>query len=244
MREIEPEAAWQSVKLPLTDGWLHADMAVPRHARGLVVFAHGSGSSRHSPRNRYVARALGTRGFAIVLADLLTEDEEVVDRQLGHLRFDIARLGRRTIAVLDWIDTQEDLADLAVGLFGASTGAAAALVAAAERPEIVAAVVSRGGRPDLAGPALARVTAPTLLLVGSLDEPAIDMNREAARQMPAVAQLEVIPGASHLFEEPGTLELVSARAGDWFERYLHRPRAELDAGWRAVRADAGRRHSL
>jgi dienelactone hydrolase len=146
--------------------------------------------------------------------------------------------------VLDWIDRQPDLANLSVGLFGASTGAAAALVAAAERPETVAAVVSRGGRPDLAGPALARVIAPTLLLVGSLDEPVIDMNREAARQMPAVAQLEVIPGASHLFEEPGVLEFVSARAKDWFERYLSGPRAALDAGRRAVRAGAGRRHTL
>jgi dienelactone hydrolase len=244
MREVEPETAWQSIKLPLVDGWLHADMAVPRHARGLVVFAHGSGSSRHSPRNRYVARALEARGFATVLADLLTEDEEVVDRQLGHLRFDIARLGRRTIAVLDWIDRQPDLADLPVGLFGASTGAAAALVAAAERPEAVAAVVSRGGRPDLAGPALARVIAPTLLLVGSLDEQVIEMNREAVRRMPAVAQLEVIPGASHLFEEPGALELVSARASDWFERCLAGPRAALDAGRRAVRAEAGPRHTL
>jgi len=229
MREEQREPESKSLRLPVSDGWLHADLAVPVDARGLVMFAHGSGSSRHSPRNRYVARTLEERGLAPLLTDLLTEDEEIVDRQLGHLRFDIARLGRRTVAVLDWLDRQEELAHLPIGLFGASTGAAAALVAAAERPELVSAVVSRGGRPDLAGPALARVVAPTLLLVGSLDEPVIEMNREAQREMTAVAQLEIVPGASHLFEEPGTLELVAARAGDWFERYLdtnrhtHRP---------------------
>jgi len=217
-RQQEPES--RSLRLPVSDGWLHADMVLPVDARGLVVFAHGSGSSRHSPRNRYVARTLEERGMATLLADLLTEDEEIVDRQLGHLRFDIARLGRRTVAILDWLDRQEELAHLPIGLFGASTGAAAALVAAAERPEIVSAVVSRGGRPDLAGPALARVVAPTLLLVGSLDEPVIEMNRDAQRAMTAVAQLEIVPGASHLFEEPGTLEQVAARAGDWFARYL------------------------
>ncbi len=220
MHDEQPEPQSHSLRLPVSDGWLHADMVLPADPTGLVVFAHGSGSSRHSPRNRYVARTLQARGLATVLADLLTEDEEAVDRQLGHLRFDIARLGRRTIAIVDWFDRQQDFADLPLGLFGASTGAAAALVAAAERPETVSAVVSRGGRPDLAGPALARVVAPTLLLVGSRDEPVIEMNREAQRQMTAVAQLEVVPGATHLFEEPGTLELVAARAGEWFERYL------------------------
>jgi dienelactone hydrolase len=225
MHEEQPEPESRTLRLPVSDGWLHADMVLPPEAIGLVVFAHGSGSSRHSPRNRYVARTLVDHGFATMLVDLLTEDEEIVDRQLGHLRFDIARLGRRTVAIVDWLDRQEELAHLPIGIFGASTGAAAALVAAAERPDIVSAVVSRGGRPDLAGPALSRVVAPTLLLVGSLDEPVIEMNRDAQRQMTAVAQLEIVPGASHLFEEPGTLELVAARAGGWFERYLDTHRA-------------------
>ncbi len=239
MHDEHPEPERRSLRLPVSDGWLHADLTLPADATGLVVFAHGSGSSRHSPRNRYVARTLEARGLATVLADLLTEDEEAVDRQLGHLRFDIARLGRRTIAIVDWLDRQQELAHLPIGLFGASTGAAAALVAAAERPETVAAVVSRGGRPDLAGPALTRVMAPTLLLVGSLDEPVIDMNREAQRQMMAVAQLEIVPGATHLFEETGTLELVAARAGDWFARYLTPQRPARPA---APRAPLWQRH--
>jgi dienelactone hydrolase len=242
MHDEQPEAASRSLRLPVSDGWLHADMVLPTDPRGLVVFAHGSGSSRHSPRNRYVARTLEARGFVTVLADLLTEDEEVVDRQLGHLRFDIARLGRRTIAIVDWLDRRTDFANLPLGLFGASTGAAAALVAAAERPETVAAVVSRGGRPDLAGPALARVVAPTLLLVGSLDERVIDMNRQAQRQMTAVAQLEIVPGASHLFEEPGTLELVAGRAGEWFERYLTPHRAAHGAASAVANPSPWHRH--
>jgi len=210
----------EAIRLKVPEGHLHADLHRPEAATGVIVFAHGSGSSRHSPRNRQVARVLQARGFATLLADLLTPDEEAIDRQTGHFRFDIARLGRRTVAMIDWIGRQDALAALPIGLFGASTGAAAALVAAAERPNTVSAIVSRGGRPDLAGPILPRVTVPTLLLVGSLDEPVIEMNREAQRLMPGIAQLEVVPGASHLFEEPGTLDHVAARAADWFARYL------------------------
>jgi putative phosphoribosyl transferase len=229
----------EPIRLKVPEGHLHADLTRPEHATGIVVFAHGSGSSRHSPRNRQVARMLEARGFATLLADLLTPEEEAVDRQTGHFRFDIARLGRRTVAMIDWLGRQDALATLPIGLFGASTGAAAALVAAAERPDVVAAVVSRGGRPDLAGPILPRVAAPTLLLVGSLDEPVIEMNREAQRLMPAIAQLEVVPGATHLFQEPGTLEHVATRAADWFARYLVRDRTGRAAAGGAGRQVAG-----
>ena len=166
MRDRHADAHPHPIRLPVSDGWLHADLVRPTHPTGLVVFLHGSGNIRQTPYKRDVARAVERRGFATLPVDLLTEDEEEVDRQLGHLRFDIARLGRRAIEVLDWIDRQPELAGLRIGLSGASTGAAAALVAAAERPTLVSAVVSMGGRPDLTGPALSRVLAPTLLLVG------------------------------------------------------------------------------
>jgi pimeloyl-ACP methyl ester carboxylesterase len=187
---------------------------------GLVLFAHGSGSSRQSPRNRLVAAALQRRGLACLLADLLTVAEERLDVRTSQYRFDIPRLARRLSALVDWAATRDDLAPLPVGLFGASTGAAAALITAAERPDRIAAVVSRGGRPDLAGPWLHHVRAPTRLIVGGLDEPVIGMNREAMAQMTAPVELQIVPGATHLFEEPGTLDQVADLAGDWYIRHL------------------------
>ena len=202
------------VQIPDGNVLLEADLRLPREAAGLIVFAHGSGSSRHSRRNREVAEALDAAGFATLLLDLLTLQEEALDQFTREYRFDIPRLGRRVIAAIDWAATRDDLRDLRIGCYGASTGAAAALVAAAERPGRTAAVVSRGGRPDLAGDALARVVAPTLLIVGGNDEPVIDLNEEAIRQMTATVRLEIVPGATHLFEEPGAMEQVSRLAID------------------------------
>ena len=203
---------------------LNADLRVPASAQGLVIFAHGSGSSRFSGRNRQVAEFLGDRRFATLLLDLLTAEEEAVDERTAEFRFDIPRLGPRVGAAADWAATRSDIGALPIGCFGASTGAAAALIAAAERPAAIAAVVSRGGRPDLAGDALARVKAPTLLIVGGHDEPVIEMNRAAMRRMRAHVELEIVPGATHLFEEPGTLEQVASLAAAWFARYLRRGR--------------------
>jgi putative phosphoribosyl transferase len=204
---------------------LAGELVVPARPRGLVLFAHGSGSSRHSPRNRAVAAALQeAAGMATLLIDLLTADEERIDATTGDLRFDIELLAARLAGVLDWLEAREDTGALGTGLFGASTGGGAALVAAADRPERVRAVVSRGGRPDLAGRALARVRAPTLLIVGGHDVPVIGMNRDAMAQMTAPVRLEIVPGASHLFEEPGALGRVAALASEWFARYL--PAAE------------------
>jgi pimeloyl-ACP methyl ester carboxylesterase len=185
-----------------------------------VIFAHGSGSGRHSPRNQFVARSLQARGIATLLADLLTLDEEAIDQRTAHLRFDIELLAERLVEILEWTRTVDDIAALSKGLFGASTGAGAALVAAARHPDDVAAVVSRGGRPDLAGAALARVKAPTLLIVGGEDTAVIEMNQAAARAMRAPTSLVIVPGASHLFEEPGTLEPVAGLAGDWFTAHF------------------------
>jgi putative phosphoribosyl transferase len=199
---------------------LEGDLTVPVDARGLVVFAHGSGSSRHSPRNRFVADALHDAGLATLLMDLLTEEEEVEDLRTRRLRFDVGLLGERVVAALDWLGARDDVASLPVGAFGASTGAAAALIAAAERPERVGAVVSRGGRPDLAADALELVRAPTLLLVGDRDVTVVGMNREAMERMRCEVSLELVPGASHLFEEPGALERVAQLAGQWFVRHL------------------------
>jgi dienelactone hydrolase len=209
-----------SVRVEVGDADLAGDLAVPDGARGVVLFAHGSGSSRKSPRNRAVAKALQDAGMATLLIDLLTADEERRDAETGHLRFDIALLARRLSAILDWMETRDDTGRLGAGLFGASTGGGAALVAAAHRPSRVRAVVSRGGRPDLAGPALARVACPTLLIVGGADTPVIGMNRDAMTRMTAPVRLEIVPGASHLFEEPGAIDRVAALAGDWFARYL------------------------
>jgi dienelactone hydrolase len=185
-----------------------------------VLFAHGSGSSRHSPRNKFVAHALEQRGFGTLLMDLLTQAEDRVDRETAELRFDVALLAHRLSGIVDWLRNQRDTARLRVGLFGASTGAAAALITAADRPHSVAAVVSRGGRPDLAGHALPRVTAPTLLIVGSLDATVLQMNRDAMAHMHATAALEIVEGATHLFEESGALSEVAALAADWFELHL------------------------
>jgi dienelactone hydrolase len=199
-----------------------ADLTVPDRATGLVIFAHGSGSSRHSPRNQAVARALEQRGLATLLADLLTPAEEVEDRIGARLRFDIDLLSDRVVALIDWAARQTSTRVLPVGLFGASTGAAAALVAATARPASVRAIVSRGGRPDLAGDALRRVAAPTLLLVGSLDVEVLSLNERAKARMQAPVSLEIIAGASHLFEEPGTLDEVATHAGDFFLKHVRR----------------------
>ena len=197
---------------------LEGDLDLPAQAQGVVLFAHGSGSGRHSPRNRYVAQVLQQAGFATLLIDLLTAAEEAVDRQTAHLRFDIALLTKRLLGATDWLHVQTP--NLRIGYFGASTGSAAALRAAAERPDLVNAIVSRGGRPDLAGPALARIQIPTLLIVGAEDATVIEMNREAMTRLSAETKLEIIPGATHLFEEPGTLEEVARLSCHWFDRYL------------------------
>src|SRR5207247_2558261 len=194
------------VRIPIDGVTLDGDLTVPAMARGVVLFAHGSGSSRFSPRNRHVAGVLQESGLGTLLMDLLTPDEEQIDASTGHLRFDIGMLAERLVQVTAWVGQQSELRALAVGYFGASTGGGAALVAAAQRPDAVSAVVSRGGRPDLAGPALAEVQAPTLLIVGGEDVPVIGMNREALQQLAAKEkQLVLVPGATHLFEEPGTL---------------------------------------
>jgi dienelactone hydrolase len=199
---------------------LDGNLAIPEGAAGLVVFAHGSGSSRHSPRNRFVAEHLRREGLGTLLIDLLTPDEEDVDLRTRHLRFDIDLLAGRLVATTDWLSRQDATRALRIGFFGASTGGGAALVAAAERPDRVGAVVSRGGRPDLAGSALARVEAPTLLIVGGEDDVVIDLNRQALTQLRCEARLEIIPGATHLFEEPGALARVAVLAGAWFSRHL------------------------
>jgi pimeloyl-ACP methyl ester carboxylesterase len=224
-------AAPAPVLIPVQGVTISGDLRVPAEARGLVIFAHGSGSSRHSTRNIFVAESLGHQGFATLLMDLLTPDEERVDQRTGHLRFDVEMLGRRVAEIVDWAAEARDVSMLPIGLFGASTGAAAALIAASRRPGAVRAVVSRGGRPDLAGPALARVTAPTLLLVGGLDDIVIELNHQARERMKnAEAVLEIIPGAGHLFEESGTLTVVADRATMWFERYLRAERGrDVDA---------------
>jgi len=199
---------------------LEGAFAVPHGARGVVLFAHGSGSSRHSPRNRYVARELHAAGLATLLVDLLTADEEREDARMRHLRFDIGLLAGRLIRAIEWLAAQPETRALKVGLFGASTGGGAALVAAAQRPEAVGAVVSRGGRPDLAGDALPRVRAPTLLIVGGDDEHVIELNEEAMTRIRGPVRLEIIAGASHLFEEPGALERVAQLARGWFAQHL------------------------
>jgi putative phosphoribosyl transferase len=204
---------------------LEGELRLPQGARGVVLFAHGSGSSRHSPRNRYVATLLNEAKLATLLLDLLTPAEEAIDARTAQLRFDIGLLAERLIGATDWLTEQPATRALRIGYFGASTGAAAALVAAAERPGIVGAVVSRGGRPDLAGPALAHVRAPTLLIVGGDDPQVIELNRQALAALPCVKQLVIIPGATHLFEEPGALEQVARLARQWFERCLVRARA-------------------
>jgi putative phosphoribosyl transferase len=210
----------QSMRIAVAGVVLEADVGVPAPARGVVLFAHGSGSSRHSPRNRYVADELQAAGLATVLADLLTQREEQVDARTGELRFDISLLAVRVIALTDWVTEFESTAELPVGLFGASTGAAAALVAAAARPHLARAVVSRGGRPDLAGEFLRLVHQPTLLIVGQHDPTVVELNRQAMDKLAGETRLAIVPGASHLFAEPGTLEQAAALARDWFLKHL------------------------
>jgi pimeloyl-ACP methyl ester carboxylesterase len=212
----------ESLAVPAAGVALAADIVVPESPQGVVLFAHGSGSSRHSPRNRYVAGELQRAGLATVLADLLTPHEEQLDARTGELRFDIGLLATRLGALTDWVTGHEATAGLAVGLFGASTGGAAALVGAAQRPSAVAAVVSRGGRPDLAGEFLHAVRQPTLLIVGERDKIVLELNRRALTQLGGEARLEIVPGATHLFEEPGALEQVARLARDWFVTYLSR----------------------
>jgi dienelactone hydrolase len=209
----------RSVLIPPTG--LEGDLVIPEKATAVIAFAHGSGSSRHSPRNQYVARVLQQGGLATLLFDLLTAEEERIDVQTAHLRFDIALLARRLSEATAWLKKDKDTRDLLVGYFGASTGAAAALVAAARRRGDVFAVVSRGGRPDLAGASLPLVKASTLLIVGGEDTPVIEMNEDAFRQLRMEKKkLEIVPGATHLFEEPGTLEKVASLARNWFKREL------------------------
>ena len=208
------------VTIPAGDAQLTADLLVPAEPAGVVLFAHGSGSSRHSPRNVAVAHVLNRSALGTVLVDLLTPAEDAVDARTAELRFDIGLLAGRLAAIVDWLAAERPFGAVPIGLFGASTGAAAALVAAAERPDLVGAVVSRGGRPDLAGPALDRVSAPTLLLVGGLDEQVITLNEQAQDALPDSAELTIVPGATHLFEEPGALEQVAHEAATWFTTHL------------------------
>jgi len=212
-REIE-------VAIPVDEVQLVGTLRIPERAGGIVLFAHGSGSSRFSPRNRHVAAVLERAGLATMLIDLLSEREEREDSRTGALRFDIPMLADRLLAATVWLHAHEDTASLPLGLFGASTGAGAALLAAAGRPELIKAVVSRGGRPDLAGKALRHVSAPTLLIVGERDAVVLDLNERAAADLAAECKLEIVPGATHLFEEPGALEEVAVLARDWFCLHL------------------------
>lgn len=199
---------------------LQGNLTMPETARGIVLFAHGSGSSRHSPRNRYVAEVLNQAGFTTLLFDLLTPDEEQTDKETGNLRFNVNFLAERLVDATEWVAQNLDIQNLKIGYFGASTGAAAALMAAAQFPQAVGAVVSRGGRPDLAESSLPNVQAPTLFIVGENDTEVIDLNRKALAQLPGEKKLEIVPGATHLFEEPGALEEVAKLACQWFEQHL------------------------
>jgi putative phosphoribosyl transferase len=219
MSRIET-AASEELRIPAGKVQLAGDLVVPALAKGIVLFAHGSGSSRHSPRNRLVARELQRAGMATLLFDLLTAQEEAEEQFTRHLRFDIEMLADRLVATTDFVGQRPQSQGLPLGYFGASTGAAAALVAARKRSNLVRAVVSRGGRPDLAGDALPQVTAPTLLIVGGADDVVIKLNQDAMEQLKCEKRLEIVPGATHLFEEPGTLEQVAKLASDWFVRHL------------------------
>jgi putative phosphoribosyl transferase len=215
----------RSEQIPSGQILLDGELSVPEGATGVVLFAHGSGSSRHSPRNQFVARTIREAGLGTLLFDLLTKQEEGVDISTGHLRFDIGLLAKRLVDATNWIKTEPATSHLTVGYFGASTGGGAALVAAAEVGEEIGAVVSRGGRPDLAGEALPKVKSPTLLIVGGLDYPVIRMNEDAYQQLQCEKELKIIPGVTHLFEEPGALEEVARLAAGWFQRHLTTHRA-------------------
>ena len=224
-----------AVRIPIEDMVLHGDLRVPPHAKGLVIFVHGSGSSRFSPRNRYVAEALNKRGLATLLLDLLTEEEQRIDAETMQYRFDIPLLANRSTLAASWAHRQAEMSRLPIGLFGASTGAAAALITAAAMKHQISAVVSRGGRPDLAADVLDKVEAPTLLIVGGEDETVLALNRKAMAGMHCVKKLHVVPGATHLFEEPGALEEVVTVAAEWFvERtQMHSSKEVKQAvGWR------------
>lgn len=218
------------VKIPARDATLDGNLTVPPAARGIVLFVHGSGSSRHSKRNRFVARTLNEAGLATLLFDLLTPEEEAVDMRTAHLRFDIGLLAERLGSATDWVLQEPAARDLRIGYFGSSTGGGAALVAAAARPHAVGAVVSRGGRPDLAGGALPNVKAPTLLIVGGADDVVIDMNQDAMAQMRCQVELKIVPGATHLFEEPGALETVASLASGWFTQHLSACQGSVKTG--------------
>ena len=210
----------RAIKVGVGQALLRGDLRIPADAGAIVVFAHGSGSSRLSPRNRFVADVLLNDGLATLLIDLLSQDEESVDLQTAELRFNIPLLAGRLEGVSDWLEQEPKTRALRIGYFGASTGAAAALIAAAERPQQVGAIVSRGGRPDLAMPVLGRVRQPTLLIVGAADELVLDLNRRALAELAGLKELAVVPGATHLFEEPGALEKVAVLASGWFRRHL------------------------
>ena len=220
MSQAAEARAPRPVRLEIAGDALNADLSLPPDASGLVVFAHGSGSSRHSARNRSVAEMLQQGGLATLLLDLLTEQEELTDARTAEFRFDISLLADRLVGAIDWAEAHPELASLRIGLFGASTGAAAALIAAARRPGAVRAVVSRGGRPDLAERSLDGVVAPTLLIVGGRDEVVIELNGLAFERLKEPKAMEIVPGATHLFEEPGALDHVSRLATEWFQRYL------------------------
>jgi putative phosphoribosyl transferase len=216
----------RTISIPAGRVTLEGTLGIPKSSAGMVLFAHGSGSSRFSPRNRYVARVFRDAGLATLLLDLLSPGEEEIDEVTRQHRFDIELLADRLVAAIDWLAAERDTSDLTVGLFGASTGGGAALVAAALRPDRISAVVSRGGRPDLAGSALPRVKAPTLLIVGGRDDVVIGLNENARAHMQAEVRLEIVPGATHLFEEPGTLDDVAAFARDFFlAHFAHRVRS-------------------
>ncbi len=216
----ERKGSTHEVEIPVGTVMLAGELCIPRNATALVVFVHGSGSSRHSPRNQFVAAELNEAGLATLLFDLLTQQEERFDIYTAQLRFNIDLLTERVVGSTRWLLKHPETARLKIGYFGASTGAAAALVAAAQMPGSVGAVVSRGGRPDLAGEALPRVEAPTLLIVGGDDCQVVQLNQEALALLRAEKKLEIVPGATHLFQEPGTLERVAELARDWFKEHL------------------------
>ena len=210
----------KEIQIPAGRAMLDGNLTIVDQAKALILFAHGSGSSRHSPRNQFVARTLNKAGLATLLFDLLTPEEESVDLYTREHRFDIGLLAERLVYATKWAKQQKEIGDLGIGYFGSSTGGGAALVAAAELPNEVGAVVSRGGRPDLAGKALPEVKAPTLLIVGGEDHVVIDLNEQARAQMKSECKIDIVPGATHLFEEPGALEKVAKLASDWFVKYL------------------------
>lgn len=209
-----------AIRIPAGGVLLNADMALPARAEAIIAFAHGSGSGRHSIRNRYVAETLNGYGFATLLADLLTEEEEIIDLRTRQLRFDIPMLADRLVDIAAWLQSAPQMKHLKIGWFGASTGAGAALIAAARRPENIIAVVSRGGRPDLAGDYLSEVMAPVLLIVGENDPQVLDLNKHALARLNVPSKLEIVPNATHLFEEPGTLEAAALLAAQWFQAHL------------------------